>query len=81
MFPKDYTSRTGRHGGRSFEPWSSKSKSMRGRSASCIGSVPPLLNVAPNKVVCNIVGGVISPLLSNIYLNLLDHLIASGASR
>jgi hypothetical protein len=30
------------------------------------------LSVAPNKVVRNIVGGVISPLLANIYLDRLD---------
>src|SRR5271157_1212099 len=33
---------------------------MSRRSASCIGSVRPLLREAPNKVVCNIVGGVIA---------------------
>src|SRR5271157_5018718 len=42
---------------------------MSRRSASCIGSVRPLLREAPNKVVCNIVGGVISPLLANIVLH------------
>jgi len=42
---------------------------MSRRSASCIGSVRPLLREAPNKVVCNIVGGVISPLLANIFLH------------
>jgi hypothetical protein len=41
---------------------------MKGKFTSFIGPVHPLLNVAPNKAVCNIVGGVISPLLANIYL-------------
>jgi RNA-directed DNA polymerase len=49
---------------------------MRARSALCIGSAHPLLRVAPNKIVRNIVGGVISPLLSNIYLDPLDHMMA-----
>ena len=47
---------------------------MRARSASCIGSVHPLLRVAPNKIVRNIVGGVISPLLG-------EHLPALRAGR
>ena len=34
------------------------------------------MSQAPNKVVCNIVGGLISPLLSNVYLDPLDHLMA-----
>ncbi len=42
---------------------------MRGKSASYIGSAHPLLRVAPNRIVCNIVGGVISPLLANIFLH------------
>src|SRR5208337_1403582 len=32
-------------------------------------SVHPLLREAPNRVLCNIVGGVISPLLANIFLH------------
>ncbi len=51
---------------------------MRGRSASSIASVHPLLSEAPNKVVRNIVGGVSTPLLSNIYLDPLDHLMAES---
>src|SRR3954447_25780799 len=43
-------------------------------SVSCIGSVHPLLKGAPNKLVCNIVGGVISPLLANIALHGLEDL-------
>ena len=39
------------------------------RSESLTALVHPLLNCAPNKLVCNIVGGVISPLLANIYLH------------
>ncbi|MDB5353071.1 MAG: hypothetical protein JWN86_4318, partial [Planctomycetota bacterium] len=53
----------------SFEPWSSRSRLTKERFASSIGSVPPLLTVAPNKVVRNIVGGVVSPILSNVYLH------------
>jgi RNA-directed DNA polymerase len=45
---------------------------MRARSALCIGSAHPLLRVAPNKMVRNIVGGVVSPLLANVYLHELD---------
>ena len=48
---------------------------MRARSASCIGSVHPLLRVAPNKMVRNIVGGVVSPLLANIHLDRLDKFV------
>ena len=46
-----------------------KSRSTSRRSASCIGSVHPLLREAPNRVLRNIVGGVISPLLANIVLH------------
>ena len=42
---------------------------MRRRFASCIGSVHPLLREAPNGVLRNIVGGVVSPLLANIFLH------------
>ena len=42
---------------------------MRAKSALCIGSVHPLLRVAPNRIVRNIVGGVVSPLLANIVLH------------
>lgn len=42
---------------------------MSRRSGSCIESVHPLLKGAPNKVLRNIVGGVISPLLANIVLH------------
>jgi hypothetical protein len=33
------------------------------------------LREAPNKVVCNIVGGEVSPILSNIYLDRLDQFV------
>src|SRR5208282_1737306 len=49
---------------------------MSRRSASCIGSVRPLLREARNKVVCNIVGGVISPVLANWTLDGLQRLLA-----
>src|SRR3954465_7408689 len=48
---------------------------MSRRCASCIESLHPLLRDAPNKVVCNIVGGVISPVLSNLYLNEVDRML------
>jgi RNA-directed DNA polymerase len=54
---------------------------MNRRSASCIESARPLLRDAPSKVLCNVVGGVVSPLLSNIYLNPLDHLMAREGIR
>ena len=38
-------------------------------SASCIESVRPLLNGAPNTVFRNVVGGVVSPLLANLFLH------------
>ena len=69
MFPRNCKSRAGRRDGKSFGRWSRRSRSTSRRFASCIGSVRPLLSEAPNKVVCNIVGGVISPLLANIYLH------------
>jgi hypothetical protein len=33
------------------------------------------LSEAPNKIICNIVGGVLSPILSNIYLDRLDQFV------
>src|SRR5215831_5932497 len=42
---------------------------MKKRSESSIESVHPLLNQAPNEGVRNIVGGVLSPLLSNVFLH------------
>ena len=41
---------------------------MKERFASFTESVRPLLTAAPNKVVRNIVGGVLSPLLANVYM-------------
>ena len=69
MCPRAYESRSGRRGGRSSEPWSSRSRLRKERCVSFTGCVHPLLRVAPNKVVCNIVGGAISPLLANIVLH------------
>src|ERR1700734_3483132 len=42
---------------------------MNWRSASCIESARPLLRDAPSRVLCNVVGGVVSPILSNIFLH------------
>src|SRR5262249_54262480 len=42
---------------------------MRARSESLTALVHPLLKVAPNNLVRNIVGGVLSPLLSNLFLH------------
>ena len=49
-----------------------KSRSTSKKSASSTGSVRPLLKGAPNSVVRNVVGGVISPLFANVYLDKLD---------
>jgi hypothetical protein len=42
---------------------------MERRSEWSIGSISPLLLMAPKGAVCQIVGGAISPLLANIYLH------------
>ena len=50
-------------------PWSSGWKWPRIRSISCFGSIRTLEIPTPKKKVCNFVGGVLSPLLGNVYLH------------
>src|SRR2546428_11615735 len=41
-------------------------------SISCFGLIRTLAIATPKKKVCNFVGGVLSPILANIYLHELD---------
>src|SRR4051812_36243702 len=41
-------------------------------SISCFGSIRTLVTRIPKKKVCNFVGGVVSPVLANIYLHQMD---------
>src|SRR5215210_8337199 len=65
---RGWTTRIGRRDGRSFGRWSSGWRSMPRRCAWCTRSARSLLLKAPRGAVCKIVGGVISPLLSNVYM-------------
>src|SRR5689334_11145140 len=48
---------------------------MARRCEWSIGSISPLLLMAPKGAVCQIVGGAISPWLSNLYLNEVDKML------
>src|SRR6266487_3610039 len=68
----------GSHAGTSSERSSSALKLTRSRSGWCSASIllqhHCLLQKKMHKV-CHIVGGVVSPIFSNIYLNQLDHFV------
>src|SRR5262249_30755449 len=66
---------TGRANATSSERWLSGSKSRVTKSMSCFGSTHIRVITIPKKKVCNFVGGEISPLMANIYLNQLDQYI------
>src|ERR1700691_3003568 len=71
---------------RLFWAWSSASKSTRTKSSLCSASIRSRRFVAAKirttqtkeEKVCNIVGGVLSPLLSNIYLTEEDKMLGGG---
>ena len=44
-------------------------------SISCFGSIHTLAMRIPKKKVCNFVGGEVSPILTNIYLDKLDQFV------
>ncbi len=44
-------------------------------SISCFGSIHTLAMRIPKKKVCNFVGGVVSPILSNIYMDRFDKFV------
>src|SRR5712691_8592587 len=63
---------TGRANGTSSGRWSSGWKWPGMTSMLCFVSIRTLAMRTPKKKVCNFVGGVVSPLLANIYLDAMD---------
>src|SRR3989337_3049873 len=59
----------GRGSATSFGLWSSGSKWPKMTSILCFGSIHILGMRIPKKKVCNFVGGVVSPILANLYLH------------
>src|SRR5207249_8048865 len=52
--------------------WSSEWRWPEMTSISCFGLLRTLAIATPKKKVCNFVGGVVSPILANIYLHEFD---------
>src|SRR5215468_7721602 len=73
---------TGRANATSSGHWSSGWKWLRATSILCFGSTHIRVITIPKKKVCNFVGGVVSPLLCNIFLHQLDkYMVNLGANR
>src|SRR5262245_20187612 len=69
---------TGRANATSSGHWSSGWKWLRATSILYFGSTHIRVITIPKKKVCNFVGGVISPLLANIYLHEMDKYMESN---